>query len=268
MLHGRTIVVVVPAYQEEDHVGRVIETMPVFVDRIIVVDDGSADRTSDVVREAAARDKRTSLVRHTKRSGVGAAIATGYTHAITAARQDDDAIAVMAGDGQMHPDDLAGVVMPIVCGAADYVKGQRFGERGVHRAMGLPRWIGGQVFSRLTALAIGQPVTDSQCGFTALSRRTAMALDLGSLWPSFGYPNDLLGQLAARGARIAEVPVQAIYGNEISKLRLRHLPPILFLIARAAVRRASAVAPVAVAHVVRTDDASKKELQSGSAVSS
>jgi len=152
-----------------------------------------------------------------------------------------DAIAVMAGDGQMAPDDLAAVVMPVVRGQADYVKGERFWAIGVRQKMGLPRWIGGQIFSRLTSLAIGQSITDSQCGFTAVARKTAQSLDLPGLWPSFGYPNDILGQLSARRARIREVPVQPVYGNETSKLKLRHLPPFFFIIGRAALRRARAV---------------------------
>ena len=237
MLNNRTIVVVVPAYQEQAHIGGVIATMPRFVDHVIVVDDASLDRTSAIAHGSG--DERVRVIRHPERRGVGAAIATGYLAALELTNaSDEDAIAVMAGDGQMSPDDLERVVMPIVSGEADYVKGDRFGEPGVRSAMGLPRWIGGQVFSRLTSLAIGQPISDSQCGFTAISRRALLALDLPGLWPSFGYPNDLLGQLGARRARVREVPVQPIYGSEISKLRLRHLPPIFFLIARAAARRA------------------------------
>jgi dolichol-phosphate mannosyltransferase len=235
MLKDRVVIVVVPAYLEEAHVGDVLRTMPRFVDHIIVIDDASPDRTSEVARTVG--DPRVSIVRHPERRGVGAAIATGYAAALDLSTQDDDVIAVMAGDGQMSPDDLEHVVMPVVSGEADYVKGDRFGEPGVRRAMGLPRWIGGQVFSRLTSLAVGQPISDSQCGFTAISRRALRGLDLAGLWPSFGYPNDLLGQLGARSACIREVAVQPIYGSEISKLRLRHLPPIFFLIARAAARR-------------------------------
>ncbi len=267
MLQGRSVFVVVPAFHEEAHIGRVIETMPHFVDRIIVVDDGSSDRTSERAHEASARahaaaggrdgadehDRahagapRTIVVRHPARRGVGAALATGYRTALEVPVAEpgsdggQDAIAVMAGDGQMHPDDLASVVLPIVRGAAEYVKGDRFGDPGVRGMMGWPRWIGGQVFSRLTSLAVGQTITDSQCGFTAISRRALQAIDLDGLWPSFGYPNDLLGQLAARRARIHQVAVRPVYGSEISKLRPRHLPPIFFLIGRAATRPARAV---------------------------
>lgn len=235
MLEGSSVVVVVPAFREEAHVGGVIATMPSFVDRIIVVDDGSDDATS--ARATESSDPRVEVLAHPSRRGVGAALVTGYRLAVSMTGRSTDALCVMAGDGQMDPGDLAAVARPIVRGEADYVKGTRFGHDGVRGSMGWPRWIGGQVFSRLTSLAIGRPVSDSQCGFTALSRAAALALDLDGLWPGFGYPNDLLGQLACRDLRIAEVPVRPIYGSEVSKLRLRHLPRIGYLVGRAAVRR-------------------------------
>ena len=92
----------------------------------------------------------------------------------------------------------------------------------------------------LTSGAIGQTVRDSQCGYTALSASAARRLDLPGLWPRYGYPNDILGQLAARGMRIAEVPVRPVYADEVSRLRLRHLPAIAGVVARAWVRRLAA----------------------------
>ncbi len=236
MLSGARVVVVVPAFQEERHVGDVIRTMPPFVDRIVLVDDASTDRTVARAREAEP-GARLDVVRHGRRRGVGAVIASGYRRALEEPGNPNDALCVMAGDGQMCPDDLEAIARPVVERRADYVKGERFSSPGVRAAMGLPRWIGGHVFSTLTALAVGQRLTDSQCGYTALARSAAARLDLDGLWPSFGYPNDLLGQLAARGLVVAEVPVRPVYGTEESKLRLRHLPPIAFLIGRAGVRR-------------------------------
>lgn len=237
MIEGRRVIVVVPAFDEERLVGGVVRTMPAFVDRILVVDDGSEDGTSARARESG--DARVEVIRHSRRRGVGAAIATGYRASLDDDARGDpkDAVVVMAGDGQMDPGDLSRVALPIVRGEADYVKGDRFGDPSTRTAMGLPRWVGGQVFSRLTGLAIGQRVSDSQCGYTAISRGSLRTVDLESLWPSFGYPNDLLGILAAGGGRITEVPVRAVYGSERSKLRFRHLPPIFFLVARAALRR-------------------------------
>lgn len=276
MLQGRSVTVVVPAFHEELLVGKVVRTMPAFVDRILVIDDGSADRTSEMAR--AEGDPRVRVIRHAERRGVGSALVTGYRAALgnpdadadASGAHPDDAFAVMAGDGQMSPDDLERVVRPIVRGEAEYVKGNRFGHAGVVGSMGISRWIGGQVFSRLTAFAIRQSITDSQCGFTALSRHAAANLDLDGLWTSFGYPNDILGQLAARRFRIVEVAVQPIYGEEQSKLRMRHLPPIFFLIGRAAlrVRGLTGPRPSSKKRVVQPSDTRERQLQEGSAVSS
>jgi len=215
--------------------------MPPFVDDILVIDDGSRDRTGAAARDTG--DPRVHVEPHPRPRGVGAALTTGYQLALRRTSRPRDVICVMAGDGQMDPDDLERVARPIVLGDADYVKGDRFGDPTVLRSMGLPRWIGGQVFTRLTSAAIGQRISDSQCGYTALARGAALAVDLEGLWPGFGYPNDLLGQLKALDLRVAEVPVRPVYGDEVSKLRLRHLPSIFYLIGRAAVRRRRGMSP-------------------------
>src|SRR5207302_5824691 len=113
--------VVVPAYNEETQIGLVLETMPDFVDRILVVDDCSRDATLERLDEWRRRlGGRLVVVKHEQRCGVGAAIASGYACAL----QDDlDAVAVMAGDGQMDPADLPAVLDPAVQGRADYSKG-------------------------------------------------------------------------------------------------------------------------------------------------
>src|SRR6185369_3263644 len=95
-----------------------------------VVDDASRDRTAQVA--SAAVDPRVRVVRHETNRGVGASIVTGY-HAALAARAD--AIAVMAGDAQMHPDDLATLAYPVVRGEVDYAKGNRFCHPEVRRIM-------------------------------------------------------------------------------------------------------------------------------------
>ena len=202
---------------------------------MIVVDDASRDGT----REAALGvvDARVTVVVHPTNRGVGAAIATGYREALAIASQPRSVLVVMAGDDQMDPRDLPALVRPIAEGRADYVKGCRFAWPGARGAMPWSRWVGGWAFSLLTARAIGQPVSDSQCGYTAISAAAVGKLDLAGLWPGYGYPNDILGQLAARRMRIAEVPVRPVYRDEKSRLRLRHLPRITLLVGRAWVRR-------------------------------
>jgi glycosyltransferase involved in cell wall biosynthesis len=231
------VVVVVPALDEAPRIDRVLQAMPRWVDAIVVVDDASRDGMEAVVRSRAARDSRVELVRHERNRGVGASIVTGYRHAASKPGRPRDAFVVMAGDGQMHPDDLPAVVDPIARGRADYVKGDRFHGPSAAATMPLARRLGGIAFSWATSHAIGVPIADSQCGYTALSRAACERLDLDALWPRFGYPNDLLSQVAVRGLRIVEVPVRAVYADEVSRLRPRHLPVIGALIARAWVRR-------------------------------
>jgi glycosyltransferase involved in cell wall biosynthesis len=231
------IVVIVPAFDEEERIGRVLATMPVLVDEVIVVDDASRDRTSDVAR--ARGDARVRLLRHVDNAGVGAAIATGYRDALSRPGDPRDAFVVMAGDAQMDPADLPALVAPIVSGRAGYAKGNRFAHPDVLGAMPAARRLGSEVLSRLTSIAIGQRVHDTQCGYTALSREACAKLDLDGLWPRYGYPNDLLGQLAVRGVPIAEVCVRPVYAGERSGLRAWHVARIAQLVGRAWVRRAT-----------------------------
>jgi glycosyltransferase involved in cell wall biosynthesis len=232
---GSRVVVVVPAWNEEPRVARVIAGMPPWVDQVVVVDDASTDATAEAA--LSPRDPRVVVERHVKNRGVGAAIVTGYRRACAARGGPRDAFVVMAGDGQMHPDDLPGVVAPIAEGRADYVKGDRFHTPAGVAAMPLPRRIGGRLFSWGTSVAIGRSISDSQCGYTAIARAACERLDLDTLWPGFGYPNDLLSQLTLRRLRVAEVPVRAVYADEVSRLRARHLPVIAGLVARAWWRR-------------------------------
>jgi glycosyltransferase involved in cell wall biosynthesis len=229
------VCVVVPAWDEEPRIGRVVAGMPAWVDAVVVVDDASRDGTARAA--TASGDPRVEVVRHETNRGVGAAIVTGYRRCAALAGGPRDAFVVMAGDGQMDPADLPAIVSPIAGGVADYVKGDRFRSSGVARAMPAVRLVGGLALSWATSRAIGVPVSDSQCGYTALSREACARLDLGALWSGYGYPNDLLSQLALRGLRIAEVPVRAVYADEVSRLRPKHVPRIAALVARAWLRR-------------------------------
>jgi hypothetical protein len=142
-----------------------------------------------------------------------------------------DVLAVMAGDDQMHPDDLEVLLEPIRSGRADYVKGNRFLHPDAHR-MPLPRRLAGRVLSAVTRIATGLRIDDSQCGYTALSTSAARRLDLRDLWPRFGYPNDFLGMLAAEGLRVVDVAVRPVYEDEASGVRPWHVLTITALIVR------------------------------------
>jgi glycosyltransferase involved in cell wall biosynthesis len=226
MWNQKTIAVIVPAFDEERRVGRVVARIPAWVDAIVVVDDASRDGTAAAA--AASADRRVSVIRHDTNRGVGAAIVTGYRHA---GRGGADVLVVMAGDDQMDPADLARVVDPVATGRADYVKGNRF----VHPRKGdmpLLRRAAGRMLAALTRATTGLAIDDSQCGYTALSAAAAEALPLEDLWPRYGYPNDLLAMLAAAGLGVVEVPVRPVYAGEASGVRAWHSLSIAWILAR------------------------------------
>jgi len=234
MFRGRRIAVVVPAFNEADKIARTLRSIPGFVDQVIVVDDASTDATGRI----ATRSQRRGLevIAHELNLGVGAAIATGYARAY---RAGADVTAVMAGDSQMDPADLASLVGAVVAGA-DYAKGNRFAWPGWARTMPVARVIGNVVLSHLTRVATGaRHLFDSQCGYTAASRRALAAILAEPVFPRYGYPNHLLARLAEEDARIVDGSVRPVYGPDWrSGIRIpRVVGPIGLLLTRATVRR-------------------------------
>jgi glycosyltransferase involved in cell wall biosynthesis len=229
MLEGRRIAVVVPVHDEERFLGETLATMPGFVDRIVVVDDASRDQSVSIAQRSP---RHVELVRHSHNRGVGAAIVSGYRRALELGAE---VVAVMAGDGQMHPDDLEPLLQPVVRGEVDYAKGQRFSHPSIRSTMPRERYYAGRVLSTLTARATGlASLADSQCGYTAISAVALQRIDLGATWKGYGYPNDLLAQLVRAGLRVRDVPVRPVYRGEKSGLRVYHVAIILGLVARAA----------------------------------
>jgi dolichol-phosphate mannosyltransferase len=221
-----------PAHNEAKLIRGALESIPSFVDYIIVVDDASVDSTAAIARSIG---RSTDVIRHGTNQGVGAAIVTGCKHAFM---RGADLTAVMAADGQMDPADLPALLAPLIIGEADYVKGNRLQWPGARTAMPWHRWVGNHLFSGLTRRAIGVDVSDSQCGYVAMNRRTQRAFDWQRLWKGYGYPNDLLSWLVMCGVRVGEMPVRPVYGLERSGIRLRHVLLIIpFVIVRAWFRR-------------------------------
>jgi glycosyltransferase involved in cell wall biosynthesis len=235
MFCGRSVAVVVPAYNEVDKIGLTLASIPGYVDRIIVVDDGSSDGTLTAARNS--RRRGVEILHHPENRGVGRALVTGYQRALA---QTSDLVAVMAGDAQMDPNDLEHLLEPLARDRADYAKGNRFLWPGVTRAMPPVRLVGNVALSWMTRAASGYwHVFDSQCGYTAIHRRALAALDLTRLFPRYGYPNDLLSRLAEIRARVVDVPVRPVYGPDWrSGIRpWRVVAPMSFVIGRALARR-------------------------------
>ena len=235
MYEGKTIAVVVPCYNEETQIGRVLETMPALVDCVIVVDDCSTDGTVDTVSrylESEGETPRTILIRQPTNAGVGAAIVTGYKEAV---RRKIDVTAVMAGDGQMDPEELPLIVGPVARGETDYTKGNRLFYRDAWRAIPRHRFLGNAFLSMLTKIASGYwHVADSQTGYTAISLEALQLIDLDGIYPRFGYPNDMLVRLNVFNMRVTDVNIRPVYNvGEQSKIRLwKVIPTMSWLIFR------------------------------------
>ena len=222
MLEGKTVAVVVPAYNEERLVGETIAGVPDFVDRILVVDDASADATGDAAR--AGGDPRVEVIRRERNGGVGAAILTGYRRARD---EEVDVTCVMAADNQMDPGDLRTLVEPVARGEVDYAKANRLISGEAWQLIPRTRYLGNAVLSLLTKIASGYwHVADSQSGYTALALPTLRQLDLDRIYRGYGFPNDLLVHLNVFSARVRDFPSRPIYGvGERSGIKLRKVIP-------------------------------------------
>jgi glycosyltransferase involved in cell wall biosynthesis len=210
------VVVVMPARNEEQLISNCISTVPELVEWIIVVNDGSTDRTKEVAEKAL---QQRGEVITTTGLGVGGAIMLGSQQALTRFG-GDCVVVIMAGDGQMDPTDLDTIIQPILKGDADHVKGNRWLHPDGPKGMPLIRRLGTWWLSRLTSLAAGIRVRDSQCGYTATSGSMVANWDWDRTWQGYGYPNWWLMEAGRRGFRIDEVPVRSIYANEKSGIKI------------------------------------------------
>jgi glycosyltransferase involved in cell wall biosynthesis len=222
VLEGKRVAVVVPAHDEEQLIGATLGGIPGFVDKIVVVDDGSGDATAE--RARAFGDARVEVVSHERNRGVGAAIVTGYRRAL---EQQIDVICVMAGDNQMDPADLAKLVLPVARGEVDYAKANRLFSGQAWELIPRARYLGNAALSMLTKIASGYwHVADSQSGYTAVARETLEALDLGRVYTGYGFPNDLLVHLNVVNARVRDFSSRPVYGvGERSGIRYHKVAP-------------------------------------------
>jgi glycosyltransferase involved in cell wall biosynthesis len=233
MFEGRRVYVVIPAYNEEKLIGRVLDTMPELVDRMIAVDDASTDATPRILCEAKARlGERLRVIRHERNRGVGAAIISGYR----AALEDlagKDLVAVMAGDAQMDPAELPRLLAPLVKDQADYTKSNRLFTGEAWKIIPRHRYLGNAALSFATKIASGYwHVADSQSGYTAINVEALSVLQLDRLYPRYGFPNHLLVELNNYDFRVRDVPMRPVYNvGEVSGIRLpRVIPTISWLL--------------------------------------
>ena len=273
MLYDKTVAVVVPTYNEEKQIGQVLDTMPDFVDRIIVVNDCSQDNTAAIVldyiskhqsvQQIAKKDvpapldnkynraehilkesrqtelekfipaeianvnpetDRVILINNLKNGGVGAAIARGYKWCLD---HNMDCTASMDGDGQMDPAELESICQPIISEEVDCVKGNRLIHGSAPMIIPRTRYFGNAILSILTKIASGyRHISDTQCGYRALSLAALSSIKLHDIYKSYGMPNDILIKLNIAFCTLKEVKIKPVYNiGESSKMKVGKVIP-------------------------------------------
>tara|TARA_B110001452_G_C15198809_1_gene416109 strand:+ start:209 stop:1165 length:957 start_codon:yes stop_codon:yes gene_type:complete len=209
--------VVIPAKNEERFIQKVVETLPECVDLAVVVNDGSSDATQSILDAMSPSIEMHSI--SLNGDGVGAAIDAGHQYLMQHWEEQLFISVVMAGDGQMNPNDMDALLQPVVENTADYCKGNRFAHQDGIRTMPNIRKQASRILSFFTGLASGQATPDPQCGYTATHCEVLREWNWKRSWKGYGYPNFWLIRLSTLGCRIAHVPVESIYGSEKSGIR-------------------------------------------------
>ena len=204
------IVVVIPAYNEDRFIGSVVLKARQAAQTVIVVDDGSSDRTRLIAEAAGA-----VVVRHEANQGKGSALNTGL--AAARARQPD-VVVFLDADGQHDPLDIPALIEPLLQGQADIVTGSRFLQR-LNRAPAYRRF-GQRVITALTNATSGVKVTDSWSGFRALSRRAAERVRFQE--SGWGIEPEIQFQASTHGLVMVDVPVDVAYHEPAKRNPLGH----------------------------------------------
>jgi glycosyltransferase involved in cell wall biosynthesis len=195
----KDVILVIPAYKEELVIGSIVLKARQIVERVIVVDDGSMDRTSEVATYAGAK-----VIRFEKNMGKAHALLVGLNHA----RELGCKVAVtLDGDGQHKTREIPAVIHPIMEGKADLVIGSRFLSEGTH--VPAYRRMGQKTLDVFTRIGSGHKCTDTQSGFRAFSRKALDNLDISS--SGYSIESDMIAHFAERGLVIAEVPITVRY---------------------------------------------------------
>ena len=229
------IVAGIPAYNEAETIARVVEVAAEYVDEVVVVDDGSADRTAELARREGA-----VVVRHSANRGKGAALKNVFDYA---ERRSCSALVLLDGDGQHLPRDIPAVVQPVLDGDADVVIGSRYLRRGMGTETPFYRRVGQRVLDRSIAFLFGVSVTDTQSGFRALSPDAVE--DITVRTNGMAVETEMLDAANRNDLTIAERPIRVQYDvhNGQTYNPVRHgatvLGRIVQLVARRLLERSS-----------------------------
>jgi glycosyltransferase involved in cell wall biosynthesis len=195
------IFVVVPAYNEEKTIAKVLEDLYEMGFEIVVVDDGSTDDTFNIVSSIIKLRGHGILCRHILNRGLGAALRTGIEAALG---EDPDLIVTFDADGQHNPHDILTISEPIIKGDADVAIGKRN-----FKEMPSSKKIGNQIMNLITYIFYGVHVNDSQSGLRVFNKKAAKTIILNAR--DYGVSSEIVGEVKRHNLKLREVPVKTIY---------------------------------------------------------
>lgn len=214
------VAVVIPCYKVTQHVMAVVEKIGPQVDIIYAVDDCCPEKSGEFIKTHVT-DPRVRVLFNEVNKGVGGAVMHGYRAALA---DGIDIIVKVDGDGQMDPALVPLFVQPLLSGDADYAKGNRFFSVSAVKDMPRTRLLGNGVLSFMTKLSSGYwSIFDPTNGYTAIHRRTLEGLDLSVLSERYFFETDMLIRLGELRAVVVDIPMWAVYGDEVSGLNIRQV---------------------------------------------
>lgn len=202
------MVVLVPAFNEEENIENTIRSIPkkIFgIDevKVLVVNDGSTDKTMDKAMNGGAY----RVVSHRTNTGVGAAFMTGIRNAIS---MNADILVAIDADSQFDSNQIPELISPILNNQADVVIGSRFKE-GKPKNIPRIKYLGNMIFTRIVSGLVQQKFTDTQTGFRAYSKKALLNI---SVVNDFTYTQEVLIDLKFKGLQITEVPITVKYNDK------------------------------------------------------
>ncbi len=216
----KTLAVVIPSYRVTAHIADVIAGIGPEVSMIFAVDDACPDGSGQFIRDNIT-DPRVRVLFHEHNRGVGGAMMSGYRAAMEAGA---DIIVKVDGDGQMDPALIPIIARPVIDGRADYAKGNRFYSIWNVRKMPRMRLFGNAALSFLTKLSSGYwSIFDPTNGFTAIHQEALKRLEFSNISERYFFESDMLINLGNIRAVVCDVPMEALYADEQSNLKISHV---------------------------------------------
>jgi glycosyltransferase involved in cell wall biosynthesis len=195
------IAAILPSYNEEISIGSMVLSCKKHVEEVLVIDDGSLDRTAEIAEAAGAR-----VIKHHHNKGKGAALKTGFE-----ALRNFDIVVTMDADGQHNPEEIPKLVEPIIRGEADLVNGSRY-LRGTDGHTPKFRRVGQTVLDKATNISGKFNITDTQSGFRAFASNIIPVFRFSG--SGFGIESEMLVDAAEAGLKIMEVEIGVRYDVE------------------------------------------------------